>query len=188
MKKLFSLLFLCGLLNFSAMSQTFRGIKVGMSPEETKKAFIAKGLLKVTHTPGKYVSAETKEGYTVVALISRANSRVYSIAQGLEDRYNYDDIKSDFNELLETISEKYGEPEVVNKRHYPYELGNQDFEAFLNKKAEMYAYFEPKDNTIVFVSVVLFSESYCKVVVYIKNREEQRLHDAVSKKLSSGIY
>jgi len=127
MKKSITLL-LALAITISAFSQEFLGVKVDGTRDEIQKKFIAKGFSTKTTSDKDYLSMRGYIGTTdieLLVLFTPKTKKAWKFVIYLPKQTTWYALKAQYNEYLEMLTTKYGEPK--HDYHFfssPYEDGD----------------------------------------------------------------
>lgn len=185
MKKIITLIFVLALLltNNNIYGQEFLGIKVDGKLSEVVAKFKLKGF-KVSSPDELSPILVGKAGVSnveVIILSSPISKTVFKIAVYLPKHNDWESIKSEYEDYLETLTAKYGTPtNSFNFFSSPYKEGEGDeMNAITMEKCTYSAYWE---------NVSIKISEYKQVSVAYENAKNYTIRDAEVAKLKKAAF
>ena len=187
MKKI-TLTIVLALLIGAAYSQTFNGVAISGNPKAVADSFKARGY-KIFETNIENTTVMKGEimgkGVELYIFNTPKSKQVYKVAVYFDKVENWYSIKSDYNSLLNILTEKYGKPDSKYASFYKpyYEGDGYEMQALTLEKASYSAFWFGKENTNISISISKFkmvSVGYENdTLVEVNNKEKTQIANKV---------
>jgi hypothetical protein len=160
-----------------AKSQSFDGIPISGTMAQASARFKAKGYTQIANTPNQYIMFKgqvSNEEIQVMVLCTPKTYIVFTFGVYFDEKQTFSALKNDFNSLLETLTDKYGSPDAVEKDFdSPYYEGDgYEMTAVRGQKCT----YQAKWNNLPNLSIRLLINKFGQVQINYYNTENLRLY------------
>lgn len=188
MKKITLTIVLAFLIGAS-YSQSFNGVPISGSPKTVSDSFKEKGF-KVFETSIENTIVMKGEvmgkGVELYIFNTPKSKKVYKVAIYFDKVDNWYSIKSDYNSLLNILTDKYGKPDSKYSSFYKpyYEGDGYEMQAVSLEKVSFSAFWFGRENTNISISISKFK----MISVGYENAEMVEVNEKEKKELANKVF
>lgn len=192
MKKFIVMFFLLVFLLKTSFSQSYNGIEIGKSLNETKANLLAKGFIPLKESTNisvsyyKYINGKKNKVHVVYTPITKV---VWKLMVSVDEATSWMDTKNKYIKYEDILSKKYGEAykSEINFELPYYDGDGYEIQAIHLDKAEIYTLFSC-DKGLVMLEIESFERGKSEILIHYINQSASELYESELQKINSNIY